>query len=635
MTKKSISSLIILLFFFLGSNTGVAQNSLLVNFGTSSCSGSAEPSFSFINNPLGVSPSPLTSCNLKDQLPNIFGVFIAYNPKNNKTYVADVRNFTETKIWVLDMGLPDNIACPAVIPATPDYTYSYVSNNFEFDNNGDLWSFSNYNDTVGQCNMDKFDVTTGAVINSRIVQFPAGNFPSNITSGDLTILPNGRMFATLGNNPSRLYEIKNYSSSTNATATYLTTLPQNCFGIAYLNGQLEITGFDASGCYYFDYNITGNILGNLKNFQNGQLPIDNTSITPSLGVTKQLLNVFKVNDNTADLTYEIFVRNLGDVALNDINVTDNLASVFGNENISNVTTSFVPGANSAGLILNPLYNGNAVSHLLNGHQNLPNQTSVNTDYFFKVRLGLRVTNLNGSDVYMNSAIGIATIGGMANSSLINVSDSSNNGAEDVVDPNNNGNAGEPGENVPTPFNPVILPVRFISIAASLIDNTSCKIKWQVATPTVNADKFEIEYSVDGRNWNNIGLMSINNTNQSNYEFLHTSIPVNNLYYRIREIDLDGSYIYSNVVLVRGKKSLGDFIIFPNPANNYIDVTAPYYIANKTEIILYDATGKMLISKTINSATGQINTGNLSNGAYLLRIINDGAITTRKILIMHK
>jgi len=57
-------------------------------------------------------------------------------------------------------------------------------------------------------------------------------------------LPNGRMFATLGSNPSRLYEISNYSSTTtNASASYLTTLPQNCFGIAYLNGQLEITGF--------------------------------------------------------------------------------------------------------------------------------------------------------------------------------------------------------------------------------------------------------------------------------------------------------------------------------------------------------------------------------------------------------
>ena len=98
--------------------------------------------------------------------------------------------------WIWD--LPANITCPPVIDSMPDHTYSYISNNFEFDNNGDLWSFSNYNDTTGQCNMDKFDVNTGNVINTRLVQFPAGNFPTSISSGDFTILPNGRMFATLG-----------------------------------------------------------------------------------------------------------------------------------------------------------------------------------------------------------------------------------------------------------------------------------------------------------------------------------------------------------------------------------------------------------------------------------------------------
>ena len=224
------------------------------------------------------------------------------------------------------MGLPANISCPAVIDSIPDYAYSYISNNFEFDNNGDLWSFSNYNDTTGQCHMDKFDVNTGAVINTRLVQFPAGNFPTSISSGDFTILPNGRMFATLGSFPSRLYEITNYSSTTtNATATFLDTLPQSCFGIAYLNGQLEITGSDFSGnCYYYQYHISTNTLDSVKSFQSGQFPIDNTSITPSLGVTKQLVNTIKVNENTADLTYEIYARNLGNVALNNINVSDNL-----------------------------------------------------------------------------------------------------------------------------------------------------------------------------------------------------------------------------------------------------------------------------------------------------------------------
>ena len=64
-------------------------------------------------------------------------------------YVADIRSGINTKIWVLDIGLPANITCPVLLDSIPNYTYSYISNNFEFDNNGDLWSFSNYNDTLG------------------------------------------------------------------------------------------------------------------------------------------------------------------------------------------------------------------------------------------------------------------------------------------------------------------------------------------------------------------------------------------------------------------------------------------------------------------------------------------------------
>ncbi len=635
--KFTCLSFALLLITFSVSNKSIAQNSLLVNFGTGSCTGSGVPAFSFIKDPLGVSPSPLITCGLANQLPDIFAVFIAYNPKNNKIYVADIRSGIDTKIWALDMGLPANISCPAIINTSPDYAYSYISNNFEFDNNGDLWSFSNYNLNTGQCNMDKFDVNTGTVINTRLVQFPAGNFPTAISSGDLTILPNGRMFATLGSNPSRLYEITNYSSTTtDATATFLTILPQNCYGIAYLNGQLELTGSDFNGnCYFYEYNITTNILGPATNFQNGQLPIDNTSITPSLGVTNQLLNAVKINNNTADLTYEIYVKNLGNVALNDINITDNLATVFGAGNISNVSLAFVPGGNAAGLVLNPSYNGNANADLLVAGQNLANQIAANTDYFLKLRLGIRVTNLDAAGNYLSSAIGSATIGSVGTLSFINVADSSNNGPESVVDPNNNGNAGEAGENVPTPFNFATLPVKFISINASLVDKTSAMVKWVVAAPTVNSDKFEIEYSADGKNWNSIGTVNISNTNKGDYQFLHTNIPGGNLYYRIKEIDIDGVYVYSNIVFLHNKNKPGIFFVFPNPANNYITINSPDNVTGKTKVVLYDVVGKQLISLIMAVGSKQINTTGFPNGAYVLKIENGGIITTNKVLIMHR
>jgi hypothetical protein len=172
-----LSTLLVLLGY-----TSAALFSSLINFGSTGCT-STPPSFSIIRNPLTASPSVLTTCNMAAQLPDFFSVFIAYNPKDNQIYVADIRDGINTKIWRMNMGLPGNIVCPT-IPTAPNYSYTYVSNNFEFDNNGDLWSFSNYNPTLGRCSIDKFDVNTGNVLSSKTLQFPSGNFPTAITSGD-------------------------------------------------------------------------------------------------------------------------------------------------------------------------------------------------------------------------------------------------------------------------------------------------------------------------------------------------------------------------------------------------------------------------------------------------------------------
>ena len=158
-----------------------AQNSLLVNFGNDICNNNTTtPEFSIINNPLSGSSTVINKCSMVPQLPDVYDVFIAYNPKDNKIYIADISDHINTKIWRLNVGLPKFIVCPSPITVAPTYSYNYVSNNFEFDNNGNLWSLSKYNAQTGSCNLDKFDVNTGRIINTRILQFPARYFPTSV-----------------------------------------------------------------------------------------------------------------------------------------------------------------------------------------------------------------------------------------------------------------------------------------------------------------------------------------------------------------------------------------------------------------------------------------------------------------------
>jgi hypothetical protein len=443
------------------------------------------------------------------------------------------------------------------------------------------------------------------------------------------------MFATLGSFPSQLYEIHNYSGS-DATATYLQTLPDNCYGIAYLNGQLEITGIDFFGsmCYYFDYSISSNTLGAKKPFQSGEAPVDNSSFTPSLGTTKQLLNAVKVNANTADLSYEIYVKNLGNVIINNINVSDDLAGVFGAGNVSDVSTNFAPGANRAGLALNPFYNGTTITNLLADGQNLSNQTSGINDYSFKILLNCRVTNLNSSTTYLSNAIGKGMVGSAVNGSQINVADSSNNGPESVVDPNNNGNAGELNENIPTPFNFGLVPVKLLGVYASFLNENTSVIKWNIATPTVNAEKFEVEFSSDGRTWLKVATIAITDPMRAFYEVNHNFMPAGNLYYRIKETDLDGAYVYSQIVLLRTQSAAYGLVLYPNPANNFIELSIPVNVMGKKYVELFDAVGRRLWGRQMPNNTEHINTSGLPNGTYMLKLNHNGIVQTQKVLIVH-
>ncbi len=624
--------LIWLSFFF--TVTSFCQNSLLVNVGSNGCAVPTAPIFSLIKDPLSASPTELTNCNMTLQLPSYYFVFIAYNPSDNKIYINDTRNSDISKLWMLDMGLPGNIACPAVIPTEPTYTLNYSINNFEFDNSGKLWAIANYDPALGQCSIIQYEITTGSVISSKTLQFPTGNFPSDIGAGDLAILPNGRLFATLGREPSRLYEITNYNGGAgNATAMHLQSMPSNTFGIAYLNGQLEITGTNSvDSCYYFDYNISENILGEKKLFQNGQAPIDNTSISPVIGITKQITSAVKVNNNTADIVYEVYVKNMGNAIIQNINIVDDLGKVFGPSNVSNVSANLVAGYNAPGLTLNSGYNGITNTNVLNTGQNLVNQTSSSENYFFKVEIKCRVTNLQTNIIYYNSAISTGNIG--AGASLLNTTDSSNNGAATLIDPNNNGIANELGENVPTPFNwAAIVPVKFINATADLINNTSILIKWQIATPVINANRFEIEYSTNGSAWKLLSQINITDIHQRFYQTEHQQIPTGTLYCRIKQIDNNGLFTYSKIIM-SGTNFKNSISFFPNPANNYIKIDRGNSSGGKIQVEILNTFGQKLLSKKINTSSEELSTTHLPNGSYILKLMDPAEVKTYKIIIQH-
>jgi hypothetical protein len=443
---KTLNLLFILLLLIITGSAAQAQSpqslkSILINLGESSC-GNRSPEQQLFTNALSANPALLLACN--PGLP-LFWASIAYNPKYRKVYFADYHNAASTSIYLLDYNFSGTVSCPASV--SPVFTYNNRISYFCFDEDGNNLSLSNYNGTTAQGIVKRIDFSTGMDIpgTDKLIDFPPGNTPTSFVDGDIVNLPNGRVFAALGIGPTRLYELVNLDGPGNASAVYLCTLPRNCFGISYVDGNLIVGGYDGNGCYYFSWDINSNSLGAAVPFPLGRSTVDMTHMNLGTGVAQELIGEVRVNANTADITYKVYLKNKGNCDLVNAQLQSRLTDVFGAGNVSNVRATF--SENPAGLTLNPAFDGITDINLLSPGQILPNYPAEQDS--LSIIVTLRATNLVINQLYLSSVIATGQLSAMANT--LSVIDSSNNGNAAKIDIDRNSVSDDAGEGIPTPY----------------------------------------------------------------------------------------------------------------------------------------------------------------------------------------
>ncbi len=163
-----------------------------------------------------------------------------------------------------------------------------------------------------------------------------------------------------------------------------------------------------------------------------------------------------------------------------------------------------------------------------------------------------------------------------------------------------------------------LPVDFISVNGILLADGSKKIMWEVAN-SMNIDHYEIERSNDGNEFSLIG--SFVSSSQLKYQFIDHGKETGKLFYRIRAVELGGSYYFSEIFIVNVSEK-NNFEINPNPVTgNVIHLQifnqdpASKYFWN-----LYSQAGQLVqkgeLPQSIN--TGFLNltlSSNLTSGVY--------------------
>ncbi|MBS1932728.1 MAG: T9SS type A sorting domain-containing protein [Bacteroidetes bacterium] len=179
----------------------------------------------------------------------------------------------------------------------------------------------------------------------------------------------------------------------------------------------------------------------------------------------------------------------------------------------------------------------------------------------------------------------------------------------------------------------ILPVTWNNFTASLENNQSVTLSWQVSNE-VNNKGYYVQRSVDGNSWAQIGFVPNDGTAQLSKLYTYSdNNPQNGLnFYRIEEADLNGTEKYSSIKSVTlDNSAITKTSVWPNPARSavYIQTDAN---DNNIKMQIIDPFGKLIATNTLHSGKNEINISNLPAGTYIIHTQKtDGETQNQKIV----
>ena len=166
-----------------------------------------------------------------------------------------------------------------------------------------------------------------------------------------------------------------------------------------------------------------------------------------------------------------------------------------------------------------------------------------------------------------------------------------------------------------------LPIELISFDA-FVNEDNVTLKWVTASENNNSF-FEIERSFDGIRFDFVGALESqgnSNTNQY-YSLVDENKVVGEIYYRLKQIDLDGTYTYSDIVAIHNDSENIIATVIPNPITDRAIVKFGNELPERTKLQLLSATGQVLQTLYITGSSQEINMQKLERGIYFLRIKN--------------
>lgn len=171
-----------------------------------------------------------------------------------------------------------------------------------------------------------------------------------------------------------------------------------------------------------------------------------------------------------------------------------------------------------------------------------------------------------------------------------------------------------------------LPVELISFSG-LCNESNIEIDWQTSSE-YNSSHFDLEYSRDGMYWSILSnvVSAGMSTELKEYQFIHENVFSGTNYYRLSQVDIDGTIkTYNPIAISCAESNVGQLSVYPNPSSGSFQVILKNNpVIGAAKLVLLSGTGSEILNQSIEIGNG-INTYMISEeleaGVYYLFLID--------------
>lgn len=166
-----------------------------------------------------------------------------------------------------------------------------------------------------------------------------------------------------------------------------------------------------------------------------------------------------------------------------------------------------------------------------------------------------------------------------------------------------------------------LPVTLVDFTGHLDNSKNAVLNWQTSTEQ-NSKQFDVEVSRDGSQFARIGTVASkgNSSAKQDYEFVQMNPASGMNWYRLKQIDQDGKFKYSKVIILNVDKGLVKPSLFPVPATDRITINFGKLMSN-VSVSLYTAEMKLVRSERTSGPNTRkdMSISDLAPGVYFIKL----------------